>query len=349
MAEEKKKQIKPQTTSKKVSTKAKNTKTKVSTKKTTTKTTKTKPQTAKKNTKTTKNNNHKTKVNTKKRATAKPKTANKTSLTAKTNNKHQQNVNKPLKKEPIKKNISFDDLYGIIVLIILALVGIYLISAGSHTHQQSVPIKNPNEKTTTNENISKEVLDLDDINVLKEKYGNDDIKGLLYIPKTNIKEPITQSTDNDYYLKHDLYRNYEIQGTVFLDYRVKINEGRKNLIYSHNSHTIDVPFRELEGYYDKSYYDNHKYIYLKSEQETAKYQVFSIYVETSDWSYTRLTFETDEDWLNHLKQLKSKSWYETDVNIDENDQILILQTCSNLEKYENYDNKYLLIISKKVK
>ena len=251
----------------------------------------------------------------------------------------------------MRKKITISDIFGIIILLTILDISFYMFVNTNFTNT-----KNPKESTNASlapienkiEELPQDVLDLESIKELQLQYNNDEIIGLLYIPETNIKEPIAQTENNDYYLKHDLYKNDNIQGAVFLDYRTKINKDKKNLIYSHNSQRYEVPFRELEGYYDKTYYDNHQYIYLKSINEIAKYQIFSIYVETSDWEYTKINFENKHDWFQHIKYLKDKSWYETNVDITNKDKILILQTCSNHNDYENYENKYLLIISKRV-
>ena len=182
---------------------------------------------------------------------------------------------------------------------------------------------------------------------LQEENNNKDIVGYLSIPNTNINEPILQSTDNEFYLNHGIDKKKNIIGSTFLDYRVKINNGKKNLIYSHNSSTFDVPFKNLEKYYNEDFYKNNKYIYLEDEENKVKYQIFSVYVETSNWDYMKLNF-IEKEWLEHLNKLKSLSWYETGVNVDKDDEILILQTCSHHKKYKNYKNKYLLIIAKKI-
>ena len=182
---------------------------------------------------------------------------------------------------------------------------------------------------------------------LQEENNNKDIVGYLSIPNTNINEPILQSTDNEFYLNHGIDKKKNIIGSTFLDYRVKINNGKKNLIYSHNSSTFDVPFKKLEKYYNEDFYKNNKYIYLEDEENKVKYQIFSVYVETSNWDYMKLNF-IEKEWLEHLNKLKSLSWYETGVNVDKDDEILILQTCSHHKKYKNYKNKYLLIIAKKI-
>lgn len=203
------------------------------------------------------------------------------------------------------------------------------------------------KKKSKQKNNAEEIV-IPDVDTYISKYNNKDIKGLLYIPNTNILEPIVQSSDNDYYLNRDLYKKKDTRGSVFLDYRVDINSGRKNLVYSHNSNIHDVPFKELENYYEKEYYEEHKYIYLKDKKNIYKYLVFSVYVETSDWTYTKTKFKDDNEWLKHIEELKKKSWYDTDVILDKKDQVLILQTCSHHKKYKNYKDKYLLVIAKRV-
>lgn len=182
---------------------------------------------------------------------------------------------------------------------------------------------------------------------LQEENNNKDIVGYLTIPGTNISEPVLQSDDNKFYLSHGINKNKNIVGSVYLDYRVKINEGKKNLIYSHNSSSLTVPFKELEKYYDEDFYKEHQFIFLEDTNSKQRYQIFSVFVETKDWSYMKVDF-SNEDFLSHIKTLKEKSWYDTGVTIEESDEVLILQTCSHHKKYSKYKNKYLLVIAKKV-
>ena len=183
--------------------------------------------------------------------------------------------------------------------------------------------------------------------VKKLQEENKDIVGYLVIPDTNIHEPVLQGPDNEFYLNHDAHKKKNAIRSIYLDYRVKINIGFKNLIYGHNSSTLNVPFKELEKYYDKNFFKNHQYIYLEDENYIQRYQIFSVFIETQDWSYMKLNF-TSDSFLEHLKSLKNKSLYETDVNIENDDEILILQTCSHHINYQKYKNKYLLVIAKKI-
>ena len=186
------------------------------------------------------------------------------------------------------------------------------------------------------------------IEKLQKDYNNKDITALLNV-SNEIEEPIVQSIDNKYYLNHNLNKEDDKYGTTYMDYRIDLNSSRKILIFGHSSKYKDTTFNKLEKYYNKDYYENNKYIKLTTNDDIRTYKIFSVYIETSDWTYMNLNFNNDEDWYNHLQKLKSKSLYDTETNITKDDEILILQTCSNKEDYQKYKKKYLLIIAKKEK
>lgn len=191
----------------------------------------------------------------------------------------------------------------------------------------------------------------ENIEKLKEEYNNDEIVGVVSIPGTSINSVVAQHSDNEYYLNHSLTGEENVEGSVYIDYRVDINSGRKNIIYGHNGDDslLDVPFSELEKYYDKDFYNGHQYINLEDEDGVGTYQIFSVFVETRDPIYMYLNFKTDSAWSEHLDYLKNKSLYETGVSVDETDDVLILQTCSHSEEYIKYKDRYLLVVAKRVR
>ena len=181
---------------------------------------------------------------------------------------------------------------------------------------------------------------------LRDKYNNNDIVGNVKIDGTNIDEAVLKYKDNDYYLHHDNYGNYEINGSIFLDHRINL-EDRKVLIFGHSSIYEDIPFNELEKYYNYDFYKEHKYITLSTEEEEYKYEIFSVYVETYDFTYMNLKID-DDKYNSDLKKYKNNSIYDTGVKVLDNDEVIILQTCSNDNKYKNYKKKFLLVIGKKI-
>lgn len=228
------------------------------------------------------------------------------------------------------------------LIIILIVLGVYLYKLNNEkSYYLDFDIE-------TNNNVNNPINYEEVINKLRNEYNNEDIKGILEIDNTDYIVPVLQSTDNDYYLNHDAYGNRNGMGSIYLDFRVDIDTSRKLLIYGHNSSNIDMPFKILEEFYDKDYYDNHKYMWITTSTVKKKYEVFSVYVETEDYSYMNINFVDDEDYLNHITKLKEKSMYDTDIELSSDDEILILQTCSTHKDYSNYQKKYLLIILRRV-
>lgn len=204
---------------------------------------------------------------------------------------------------------------------------------------QEIVISNNDDKTNYKEKI-------DD---LRKLYNNQDVIGIFSIDNTNFNEVVMQTNDNEYYLDYSISGNYDQIGQAFLDYRVNIKNGKKLIIYGHNSNYLKLPFSIFENYYNEDYYLNHKYLYLQTEEGINKYLIFSVYIEVSDFSYySKMYFKNDDDYLEHISSLKDKSIYDTGVNIDKNSEILIIQTCSTLSKYMSYDNSFLLVIGKKI-
>ena len=175
-----------------------------------------------------------------------------------------------------------------------------------------------------------------------------DIVAYVYFPKTDFETEVVQYTDNSYYLNHDIDGNKIDKGMPFLDYRDKIGESKVLRIYGHNSNTIYTEFNFLEKYYEEDYFKKNRYFYLETENELRKYEVFSAYVETKDWSYYQVNLNIPGAYQSELNKYKERSWYDTKVDVNEEDEILILQTCSYLPKYKNYEHKFFLLMGKRI-
>ena len=92
---------------------------------------------------------------------------------------------------------------------------------------------------------------------------------------------------------------------------------------------------------NSDYYSTHSNIYLQTDYTRYRYQIFSVYIATSNVSHVNLNL-TNKEYKRHLQWLKEESIYDTGVSIYDED-ILILQTC-----FYNPENSYLIIAAKKV-
>ena len=171
------------------------------------------------------------------------------------------------------------------------------------------------------------------ITLLKEKYNNTDIVGVLEIPNV-LKTVVVKHSDNEFYLTHNIKKQKDKLGTVFMDYRINL-DSNKVLIYGHNStRGNDLPFVKLDNYVNKKFYLKHPKIYFYSDDRKYEYDIFSAYVETEDFDYVNLNNYNGLTYLEHINKLKNKSNYDTKVSLNKDSKIIILQTCNVESGYD---------------
>lgn len=158
-------------------------------------------------------------------------------------------------------------------------------------------------------------------------------------------EPVGQAADNDYYLTHNIQQEEDSNGAIYLDYRIDFNQNQKFIIYGHSDPQLSLPFAQLARYHDESFFYEHNIIYLYTKEKTYTFQIFSSYVETSDFDYLNLESYNGLTWLEHLQKLKNKSQYETNITLEDDKKVLVLQTCSFDSKYKNNRQKYRIVLA----
>ncbi len=174
--------------------------------------------------------------------------------------------------------------------------------------------------------IKMNLIDVD-IKELKEK--NSDTVGWIQVNGTNINYPFVQTKDNKYYLTHDLNKNYNSAGWVFLDYRNNIKKLDKNTIIYAHARLNKTMFGSLKNILKSDWYKNkNNYVVkLSTENQNTLWQVFSVYhiPETSD--YIQVKFSSDTEFKTFVDKLQKRSVYKFDTTVSGSDKILTLSTC----------------------
>ncbi len=213
--------------------------------------------------------------------------------------------------------------YWLLLIIIVAFLSYYLANNYFNTFKTNKII---NE-------ISNEDLNKDNSNLI----------GWLTVKNTNINYPVVQSDDNKYYLNHDLNNNQNKAGWIFQDYRSNKELTTKNtIIYGHARISDGTMFGSLYNILNKSWYtnqDNHIITY-KIKSKTNYYQVFSTYIIPKETYYLKTAFNNDNAYLNYLNEIKSRSYYNYNVELYSTDFILTLTTC--------YQNNQRLVLHAKL-
>jgi sortase B len=166
---------------------------------------------------------------------------------------------------------------------------------------------------------------------------NEDAKGWLTIPDTNMDYVVMQSQgDPEFYLTHDLYKHELKAGSLFLDYKSSLEKNTQNLvIHGHNMKSTDNMFHYLVEYKKLDFYKDRPVFTFDTIYQTGNWKVFAVFITNGSnkkeplFDYTQSSFQDASDFLNFVYQIRVRSLLNIDtVDVNENDQILGLSTCS---------------------
>ena len=162
---------------------------------------------------------------------------------------------------------------------------------------------------------------------------NSDVLGILNVPATNINYPFVKTNDNEYYLSHNIYKQENQYGWIFMDYRNQIDPLSRNLIfYGHDSGSS--MFGSLRNVLNENwFYDTSNHIItLNIENKISKWQIFSVYTTPVTSDYLRTAFNSDEDFLSFATMLQERSIYSFPVTLQSTDTMLTLSTCHDEDR-----------------
>ena len=161
---------------------------------------------------------------------------------------------------------------------------------------------------------------------------NPETVGWLKVNDTNVDYPVVQGKNNKYYLEHNFEFKDDHDGWVFMDYRNdSTNLDKNNIIYAHNRYYSGVMFGTLYKVANSWWYNNknNQIIEFDTLYGEMKWKVFSIYKIHKTSDYLQVKFSTDEEYMEFINMIKSRSINDFGVDVTPNDKILTLSTCSS--------------------
>lgn len=157
---------------------------------------------------------------------------------------------------------------------------------------------------------------------------NEETIGWITIEDTKIDYPVMQTDNNQDYLRKGFNGEYSIVGSLFLDYRndVKNDDERNFIIYGHRVKDGSM-FEHLTKYLDEDFYKSHRTFTFDTLYDEYEAEVFAVYNTMIDFNYIQTDFTNEKEYEQLLSEIKKRSIYDVDVNINASDQILTLSTC----------------------
>lgn len=239
------------------------------------------------------------------------------------------------------------------IILICSIIIIVKIKADEHIdNQKQVQISQvidtidiPNEDITP---VKTERM----LQVAELQKENPEVVGWLEIDGTNINYPVCQAKDNSYYLKHTYKKEYNSNGSIFLDKDYDFNKPSENLLIYGHRNKVGLMFDELVKYKDEAFYQEHSTIRFTTEKEDSTYEIISAFKsrvyyqdETNVFRYYYFVNANDKaEYDEYVSNCKKSSLYDTGVTAEYGEQLLTLSTCD----YEVEDGRFA-VVAKKIK
>lgn len=172
---------------------------------------------------------------------------------------------------------------------------------------------------------------------------NKDIYAWITIPNTQIDYPILQhETDDSYYLSHNIDGSKGYPGCIYTEKaNYKDFLDFNTVIYGHNMKSGTM-FRNLHDFEDRTFFDNNKYIYIYTEEETMVYEIYAAYTTNDAHILNTNDFSTELGRQAYLEASLAKAeavggYVRDDVDVTSDSVIVTLSTCTSWS-----DQRYLV-------
>lgn len=166
--------------------------------------------------------------------------------------------------------------------------------------------------------------------------------GWVDVPGTEMSMPIFRITDD--------YSIPPVKRSKFSWILSENNNYEKMMVvFGHNIYNLGVPkvndddfvrFEQLMAYVYEDFAQEHEYFQITIDGKDYGYKIFSVSLLDA-YSVDLFSFNdgSKENMKSDIKKLKEKSIYDYDVNVSNNDDIVVLSTCTRLfgESSVNYD------------
>lgn len=245
---------------------------------------------------------------------------------------------------------------NISAIVVIVCIGIFVNNYIEHQKQL--------QKLEELESLKQNEIATDDLNAqweaIKEKYPdiefpkgmkieyaeiyaqNQDFAGWLYIKNTNIDTAVVHKPSDrntsaeDFYLHKNFFGSYDKYGNPYLDkYNTGSSLDKNNIIYGHNM-TDGLSFAQLEKYYTVDGFKESPIIEYSTLYKTYYFKVYAVIItngySSGDngylFSYITAHFPTDENFEGFIEALDERKLYDTGVDINKDDKLITLSTCS---------------------
>ncbi len=161
--------------------------------------------------------------------------------------------------------------------------------------------------------------------------NNDEVRGWVHIEDTQIHYPIMADTSVEFYSTHDFYKKESEYGApYYVDDAAQgdVFANRQSVTIYGNSPENGQMFADLSKYAELAFLKTHGLVEINSLYQKGSYKVFAVFLaddtDEEEYDYTCGTFADENEFLEHVSQLRVRSLFDTPVDVMEGDRVVLL-------------------------
>lgn len=180
---------------------------------------------------------------------------------------------------------------------------------------------------------------------------NPDFVGWLRLPGTSIDYPVVQSDRVEHYLTHTFYGEKNKVGTLFTLGKTDLVTPSQNIaIYGHHMRRTraQTMFEPLHNFKKGGFVEQAPVIYFDTLYQKGVYTIFAACnMRSTEWDASMTSFSDPVAFMRYVEMIKSRSFFDVEVEVTAADQLLTLITCDR--NYDSDDGRLIVLAVKKQK
>ena len=213
----------------------------------------------------------------------------------------------------------------------------YLWPEGDGIAQTPTVTTQPTTESTTAPELPDNPIDF-----AAKQAENPDVVAWIQIPGTVVDYPVMQSGNDlpeNFYLDHGPDRKKNRNGSIYIQQINREDFTHPNtVLYGHNMGNGSM-FATLRKFREKSFFDEHEYVYVYTPGHILTYRIFTAFVYDDRHILNSFNFLETEEYAAFLQQslnpISMTRQVRKDVEVTTDDRIITMSTCTG-NSWERY-------------
>lgn len=162
---------------------------------------------------------------------------------------------------------------------------------------------------------------------------NPDAYAWLYVPGTEIDYPVLQSGNvpEDYYLHHNLYRQYSFAGSIYSRRQnAKDFSDKITVLYGHNMINGSM-FADIRKFEHPDFFRKHSEFFIYMPGRILRYRIVAYHVSDAEDILATYQANNDDGYKVYADKIKQSGNIRKEEKIEADDSIVTLSTCDSAD------------------